>query len=150
VLDGLSHTAAFSEKVKGDGTDVRFTPQGDFSYVGLPVVAPPTNEFADLCGTPGGSVPAHFSLGGSTWLIAGTEYTWYNHRLPPNSPVPDCAVPNTFPAVGAFGARSFHRGGLNTLLMDGAVRLVGDSIDLATWRAIGTRGGGEQVAEEGF
>lgn len=43
----------------------------------------------------------------------------------------------------AVTSRSFHTGGVNVLLMDGSVRFVRDSVSLATWRAMGTRGGGE-------
>ena len=59
-------------------------------------------------------------------------------------------MPNTFPAAGAFGARSFHSGGVNVLMMDGAVRFVGDSVDLATWRALGTRAGGAPLEDATF
>ena len=150
IPDGLSHTVAFSEKIKGDGKDDQFSVHGDFFYVGLPVTEPASGEFADLCNWSGSGVPNHFSLGGATWLIAGTEYTWYNHRLGPNSQLVDCAVPNTYPAAGAFGARSFHSGGVNVLLLDGSVRFVGDSIDLSTWRALSTRAGSEPLADATF
>lgn len=40
-------------------------------------------------------------------------------------------------------ARSFHPGGVNALLLDGSVRFVGSTIARDTWRAIGTRSGGE-------
>lgn len=43
----------------------------------------------------------------------------------------------------AITARSWHNGLVNVLLMDGSVRPVRDSIDPTTWRAIGTRAGGE-------
>jgi prepilin-type N-terminal cleavage/methylation domain-containing protein/prepilin-type processing-associated H-X9-DG protein len=47
-------------------------------------------------------------------------------------------------AVGAYvGARSRHTGGVNVALADGSVRFVADGIDLVTWRAMGTRAGGE-------
>jgi prepilin-type N-terminal cleavage/methylation domain-containing protein/prepilin-type processing-associated H-X9-DG protein len=50
-------------------------------------------------------------------------------------------------AVGAFvGARSKHTGGVNTALADGSVRFISDSIDLTTWRAMGTRANGETVS----
>jgi prepilin-type N-terminal cleavage/methylation domain-containing protein/prepilin-type processing-associated H-X9-DG protein len=49
-------------------------------------------------------------------------------------------------AVGAFvGARSKHEGGVNVALADGSVRFVSDSIDLVTWRALGTRANGEVI-----
>src|SRR5262249_20573648 len=49
-------------------------------------------------------------------------------------------------AVGAYvGARSRHTGGVNVALADGSVRFVADGIDLLTWRALGTRAGGEVV-----
>jgi prepilin-type processing-associated H-X9-DG protein len=47
-------------------------------------------------------------------------------------------------AVKAYvGARSRHTGGVNTAMADGSVRFVPDGIDLTTWRALGTRSGGE-------
>ena len=49
-------------------------------------------------------------------------------------------------AVGAYvGARSRHPGGVNVALADGSVRFVTDYVDVATWRAMGTRAGGEVI-----
>ena len=42
-------------------------------------------------------------------------------------------------------ARSYHAGGVNALFMDGSVKFVINSIDRDTWRALGTRNGGEVV-----
>jgi len=47
----------------------------------------------------------------------------------------------------AVTARSFHEGGVNVLLMDGSVRFVTNSIPPAVWRALGTRAGGEVIAD---
>jgi prepilin-type N-terminal cleavage/methylation domain-containing protein len=44
-----------------------------------------------------------------------------------------------------MAARSRHLGGVNVILGDGSGRFVSDSIDLATWRALGTRAAGEVV-----
>jgi prepilin-type N-terminal cleavage/methylation domain-containing protein/prepilin-type processing-associated H-X9-DG protein len=50
-------------------------------------------------------------------------------------------------AVGAYaGARSRHAGGVNVAMADGSVRFVSNTIDLRTWRALGTRAGGEAVS----
>jgi prepilin-type processing-associated H-X9-DG protein len=43
----------------------------------------------------------------------------------------------------AVTSRSHHSGVVNVLLLDGSCRSVADSINLATWRALGTRSGGE-------
>ena len=43
----------------------------------------------------------------------------------------------------AVTARSYHPGGINVLLGDGSVRFVNNSIAHSTWRALGTRNGGE-------
>ncbi|MGQ0633137.1 MAG: DUF1559 family PulG-like putative transporter [Planctomycetaceae bacterium] len=48
---------------------------------------------------------------------------------------------------GAITARSYHTGMVQALLMDGAVRGVSENINLATWRALGTRGRGEVTGE---
>ena len=44
-------------------------------------------------------------------------------------------------------SRSLHTGIVNSLLADGAVRSVSSNIDLGTWRALGTRFGGEVIGE---
>jgi prepilin-type N-terminal cleavage/methylation domain-containing protein/prepilin-type processing-associated H-X9-DG protein len=47
----------------------------------------------------------------------------------------------------AVTSRSYHPGGVNVLLMDGSVRFVRNSIPVASWRALGTRAGGETVGD---
>lgn len=48
---------------------------------------------------------------------------------------------------GVFTARSYHHGGVNSLLMDGSAHFVKDSVSLAVWRAIATRSGNDIVSE---
>jgi prepilin-type processing-associated H-X9-DG protein len=55
--------------------------------------------------------------------------------------------PNIGDTYAAVTARSHHAGGVNALLMDGSVRAVSNSISAVTWRALGTRDGGEVVAD---
>ncbi len=52
-------------------------------------------------------------------------------------------------SYGAVNARSYHTSGVNILLMDGSVHFATNSIDLVTWRALGSRAGGE-VATPNF
>jgi prepilin-type N-terminal cleavage/methylation domain-containing protein/prepilin-type processing-associated H-X9-DG protein len=47
----------------------------------------------------------------------------------------------------AVTARSYHTGGVNVVLMDGSVHFISGSIAPAAWRALGTRAGGEVIAE---
>ncbi len=52
----------------------------------------------------------------------------------------------TLPTYAAVTSRSYHPGGVNALMMDGSVRFIKESIELATWRALGTRRGGEVIS----
>ena len=49
----------------------------------------------------------------------------------------------TLPTYAAITSRSHHVGSVTVLMMDGAVRGVGNSIDLNIWRGVGTRNGKE-------
>ena len=53
---------------------------------------------------------------------------------------------NGGPTFSAINARSYHPGGVNTLLGDGSVRFVKSTIDGMVWRALGTVAGGEVVS----
>ena len=53
----------------------------------------------------------------------------------------------TQPTYAAITARSYHPGIVNSLLMDGSVRAISETIQQQTWRALGTRAGGEVGGE---
>jgi hypothetical protein len=51
--------------------------------------------------------------------------------------------PAANPTYAAVTPRSYHPGIVNAVLVDGSVRSVSSDIQLATWRAVATRAGGE-------
>jgi prepilin-type processing-associated H-X9-DG protein len=80
---------------------------------------------------PNTNVP--FTSGGKTYDVD------FNSRQEGNSA--------TQPTYAAITARSHHVGTVNAAMMDGSVRTVSNSINLAIWRAIGTRQGGEVMSD---
>jgi prepilin-type N-terminal cleavage/methylation domain-containing protein/prepilin-type processing-associated H-X9-DG protein len=86
------------------------------------------------------------------WPIGSYAATMYNHVAPPNWQGTDCTVggdtiPDTPGEHAIVSARSSHVGIVNIAFGDGHVTSVSETIDLLTWRAIGTRNGGETVPE---
>lgn len=76
---------------------------------------------------------------GGSWIWANATANGFSAALPPNSTQPD----STAHGIGWLSARSSFSGGVNVCMADGSVRFVRDSIDLAAWRAMATRAGGE-------
>lgn len=148
--DGLSSTLAFSEKNVG-GTPGHFDPRRDWISEILPTAAyPPTasaDDWVDFCSrrTYQGSVLNFKFDGGRCWLLGAGHTSKFLTSAPPNSAVPDCGS-DYYEGSGVFAARSFHPGGVNTSLADGSVRFVSERIHSRTWRALGTRQGGEIAA----
>jgi prepilin-type N-terminal cleavage/methylation domain-containing protein len=145
VSDGLSLTAAVSERMKGDGNAQTFTIDGDTWILPLNNVNANADQFSILCGAFPASVPPHFSHGGASWFHSGFLHTLYNHCRTPNDRIADCTSGVSAAVDGLCTARSMHSGGVNVMMMDGTVHFVGDSVDLSIWRALGTRAGAEQV-----
>ncbi len=54
---------------------------------------------------------------------------------------------NAGDTYAAVTSRSYHTGGVNSLLMDGSVRFIGNNIFLETYRALGTRADGEIASD---
>ena len=103
-----------------------------------------------------------FDLRGVWWHEYGVMYT---HHLTPNSSQPDevekghCPTycdSRKAPIVGDtpawklanFAARSRHPGGVNTLLGNGSVRFVNNSVNLTVWQALASINGDETVPED--
>lgn len=84
------------------------------------------------------------------WYYSSYQMGAYNHIQTPNSSLPDCGVgslPDSPADVAIMGARSWHTGIVNVTMADGSVRSISDSIDLGVWQAVGTRAGGETLAD---
>lgn len=138
VTDGLSNTIAFSERLVGAGNPSRYVPFRDIAYLGAGLPLPTLPDGAvSLCLTYVSASSNHSSYSGHGWLFHQLGVTTYNQILPPNSTTPDCAG-GSGGSAGVYSARSLHFGGCQTLLGDGTVRFVSQSIDQNVWRALGT------------
>ena len=143
VPDGLSHTAAFSERFQGKGSRESPDPTHDFFI--MPAMVQTADQLVVSCRVAARQTSQNFVYGGRWWFWTGRERTLYNHAQAPNGRVPDCLFGSMQGAAGMATARSWHPGGVNVAMGDGSVRFVKDSIGQAVWRGLGTRNGGELV-----
>lgn len=150
VTDGLSNTLAMAE-VKA------FTPYlRDGGNPGNTAPLPPTPGAVSAYG-------GEFKVdsGHTEWVDARVHQTGFTTTFTPNTIVHHVASGKTYdidfnsmregrsttlPTYAVVTSRSYHTGGVNVLLIDGSVRLVSSTIELPTWRALGSRAGGEPFA----
>ena len=163
ITDGLSNTAAFSESIFGFQQQTVSAPTNNndrrHSYINVACVwtsstVPPATPGLANGYTPPND-PAQFeavtvpiSRGwagqrGAGWIHGREYWNAYHHYHNPNSNVPDMGTCGN----GIFAARSYHTGGVHTMLCDGSVRFISENTDLNTWRALGTRAGSEVLGE---
>ena len=148
ITDGTSNTCLFSEAKKGpnvNGSDVRIV-----MLVGNFADTSPTDSMhvqpTSCIVTP---------LASSGFNYRGQEYyrnlpvsAYYTQTVPPNLKNNDC-IDGTFNNAH-LAARSFHPGGANAVMTDGSVHFFKDSINLMTWRGLGTIGGGEVISADQY
>lgn len=143
--DGLSHTVAYSERLKGSGKGQQIVPARDFGEIHVaPRCTVRDADYALMCCRLAAAqdFPA-YRMGGRTWFLGDFECAAYNHAQEPNGMIPDAITMNEW--CGVVTARGLHRGGVNVLMADGSGRFVGNAIQRAVWRALGTRNGDETV-----
>jgi hypothetical protein len=151
IADGLSRTLAFAE-CKAYQPNIWDT--GNPSALD---VAPPATPAA-LAAYFGGT----FDFNGHTeWVEGDVHETGFTTTFTPNMVVPYSDSGGTYnidmtsirggesttaPTYAAVTSRSYHPGCVNVALLDGSVRVVADEVDLAVWRAAGTRASSETQA----
>lgn len=133
VRDGMSNTLMLSE-----------------CRVGSPIVQDYNGSAAgyNRCksGTDGSTITAGGDpmTRGRRWLLGAENTNWaFTTLLLPNDAVTakkECMLWSTTTRVGA---RSYHSGTVLAALCDGSVRGFADDIDIITWKALGSRSGGE-------
>jgi len=163
IIDGTSNTALFSEVMRSRETN---SSTGSGIRDNITVIL--NASISNAQSYDGTVIPQ--CIDGSGWTASikyvGHQYyraipsnSHYSHTLPPNwnrkvtSGVQhySCGAYNgdsggTYPWNMHISASSYHSGGVNVAFADGSVRFIRDSIDFPTWRALGTRDGGEVVA----
>ena len=143
--DGLSNTLAFSEKPIGSGAGAAPNPFRDWvNYRGNKLLLTAddwTNACSNLFGPPEWRLD-----GGESWMIPGATSSSFFASASPNTSIPDCGATWLDNGWGIYAARSYHPGGVNAAMADGSARWFSSGVDIKTWRAIGTRAGGEVVS----
>jgi prepilin-type N-terminal cleavage/methylation domain-containing protein/prepilin-type processing-associated H-X9-DG protein len=141
ITDGTSNTAMVSEALVGSFNAGVPSPNNT-QRLGQSTGYYPANadQAYAMCQSVGWQNLSYNGMSntGAPWTYGYHSTTIYFHVGPPNSL--SCMYP---PGRIGTAARSKHTNGVNIALCDGSVRFISDSIDLPTWRALGSRNGGE-------
>jgi prepilin-type N-terminal cleavage/methylation domain-containing protein/prepilin-type processing-associated H-X9-DG protein len=161
--DGTSNTIAYSEAAVGNQHE-----QPSQRLIGLQNVQIPytsmlydaqsapdvTLSVIQLCTQAYQSGSASFVdlQRGENWAHGSMAMNMFNTVVTPN------AFNDTWSHCGRnassravlSNADSYHSGGVNTLMADGSVRFLKDSVNQKTWWALGTRAGGEVVSADSY
>jgi prepilin-type N-terminal cleavage/methylation domain-containing protein/prepilin-type processing-associated H-X9-DG protein len=161
IIDGLSNTAAFSEKVKGMNNNPRdpLKPTSTVFNVGLSGANPSiAQDYFLVCKRINPQTQATMTGQGYTtdpngigclWHSGYTPQTRYTHVMTPN--MYSCNYDGGGAGNrGAHTASSHHPGGVNVLFCDGSVKFLKDTVAPQTWWAIGTKSNGEVVSSDAY
>jgi hypothetical protein len=170
--DGSSNTVAASESVsvvRDPSTTVgsEEIKGGIAAVTGLGTSTPTFYAKADICLTNGPSITDRTKVSSPSDTYRGAFFhdgrastSKFHTVLPPNSPSCQIGSGSWSCWYAVYAANSWHSGGVNAVLLDGAVRFVSDSIHCGTlsaarpldapspygvWGALGTPGCGESA-----
>lgn len=157
VTDGMSNTVCISETIKSEGgpnvwdgvsatSGFVLTRGNDNATNG-----PELTDYASQCSGAGLRLQ---QTRGSRWLYGAPGHSMYNHLRTPNDRGVDCrgGLPHSIRTnfwwdrlSQNVAARSRHVGGVHAPFCDGHVWFI--SVDLNTWKALGSRSAGEVIGE---
>jgi prepilin-type N-terminal cleavage/methylation domain-containing protein/prepilin-type processing-associated H-X9-DG protein len=160
--DGVSNTIAFSEALVGDGGTSYTKTAGVAQLSTLPATVQVLDAAASVnlvqpgltaCNAAWKAQSAKLNTNRGNYWIHGTEaQTMFNVVVTPNSQ----QYPWSWCSSAAIGdaqfckANSNHPGGVNTLMADGSVKFLKDSINQQTYWALGTKARGEVISADAY
>jgi prepilin-type N-terminal cleavage/methylation domain-containing protein/prepilin-type processing-associated H-X9-DG protein len=163
IIDGLSQTAAFSERCKGRGSNNRDFPldrtKPGVSFLDIPNVPnngnPLTGDagpfaFYNACKAINLSTNPQLDgqdASGARWHVGYAPCTRYVHIMPPNN-LHCTGQDDDAGRQAGYGASSRHSGGVNVLFCDGSVKFIKETINNQAWWGLGTRANGEIVSSD--
>ena len=140
MIDGASHTVAFSERTLGTGLPPDKEAVRDATGC-IWEISDTSDPTVQTCSSRQNG--AWYSERGAKWIIGNYGNTLYNHYYGPNADESDCM--NITQRFGLMSARSNHANGVSILRCDGSVEFVSDEIEISVWRALATRAGQDRV-----
>jgi prepilin-type processing-associated H-X9-DG protein len=147
ITDGTSNTTMFSETIRATSV----------SNVAAEI---PVESLLNINALPSGYSTSQYVNGcrtfsGTRLRYRGQQYyrnlpatSTFSHTMTPNMKAYDCA--NSAFSCTHLAARSYHPGGVNAVFCDGSVRFVKDTVNAATWLALGTSKGGEVISADSY
>lgn len=148
IIDGTSNTIAFAE-VKARQPYLRESVNPNTSGVAIPTTAATVTGYGGMF---------QVDSGHAEWVEGRSHHCGMTAVFAPNTRVPHSSGGVTYDVnfvssregqgnrtYSAITSRSYHRGGVQTVHVDGSVRFVAQSINVNNWRALATRDGGEVV-----
>lgn len=144
VTDGTSNTMFYSERLRGLGTT---NAKRDLFIISNQSSLDSTYQVCT--GVNPNSATPLTSRWGYSWVMGENCCTLYNHVSPPNTtgcagiPFPGGLMTNMSMQVPPT---SNHNGGVNAGMVDGSIKFCPNTIDLISWRALGTRNGQEAAS----
>jgi prepilin-type N-terminal cleavage/methylation domain-containing protein/prepilin-type processing-associated H-X9-DG protein len=163
-IDGMSTTVALSETVRSQTSSTYATdPLNVFLVTGNNSTTGPAlasdADYQSLCLSQPSSTTMFQATKGVRWNYGAPGHSMYNHRRAPNDPRADCrgGLPHSIRSDPLWSwlsqnivPRSKHAGGVNSLLSDGHVQFMKNSVSVTVWQAVGSRNGGEVVSADAF
>ena len=160
-IDGTSNTIAFVESTVGNPVTSKGQKNiGMTNVAGLATAqlqdasSNPTLTLAGLAACDAAQRSGSYSVDtqrGKNWLHGSFAFTLCNMVPLPNrnnNTWTYCSPTGSGSAAQYSEADSFHPGGINTLLGDGSVRFIKNSINQKTWWSLGTKAGGEVISAD--
>ncbi len=165
ILDGTVNTVAFSEAVISPPT----SSSAQVKFIGMQnVTSVPAAAVLVDASTDPVSVQKGIDACNAAWKVTSTKFAtqrganWghgsmgfsiFNTVVIPNSQASKwsyCDQVDSSSMANFSNANSYHPGGVNTLMADGSVRFIKDSIGQRVWWALGTKSGGEVLSADAY